>query len=430
MLARLLFLLGGAAAIAVRNGATVRAGGARMVAAAPVASPLVNDGKAPMLSGLQGKALLVEPSDVPTKAEVRRAVPDHCFKPSTVRSLGYLAQSAVCTAAVAATGLLIPLKAVALPLWVAYALVTGTVAMGLWVLAHECGHGAFSENRLLQDAVGYVLHSALLVPYFSWQRSHAVHHSRTNHIYEGETHVPPVIDGREGRETTGGEHELALAAKMGPALHGFYQSFGHLTVGWPLYLLFGMTSGSKYSEGGGVSNHFFPYRPLSRAMWPGRWATRVLQSTAGVAGMLALLAAWGAKAGAASVAALYGGPLLVVNAWLIIYTWLQHTDVDVPHLGSDAFSYMRGAFLTVDRPYPPLVDWLHHRIGTTHVAHHIDCTIPHYHAREATDAIAKRFPKAYLHDPTPVHRALWRVACNCCAVERRDDGRYVFTQPW
>ena len=119
---------------------------------------------------------------------------------------------------------------------------------------------------------------------------------------------------------------------------------------------------------------------------------------------------------------------MVVNMWLIIYTWLQHTDVDVPHLGSDDFSYMRGAFLTIDRPYPKLIDWLHHRIGTTHVAHHIDCTIPHYHAREATDAIALNFPKAYLFEPTPVHRALWRVATECIAVKQRsaDDSRYVF----
>ena len=72
------------------------------------------------------------------------------------------------------------------------------------------------------------------------------------------------------------------------------------------------------------------------------------------------------------------------------------------------FRPRRGAFLTIDRPYPPLIDWLHHRIGTTHVAHHIDCTIPHYHAREATDAIAAAFPKAYLYDPTPIHIALHR----------------------
>lgn len=63
-----------------------------------------------------------------------------------------------------------------------------------------------------------------------------------------------------------------------------------------------------------------------------------------------------------------------------------------------------------------------------HVAHHIDCSIPHYHAREATDAIAAAFPKAYLYEPSPIHVALWRVASNCIAVARRSatDSRYVF----
>jgi len=383
-----------------------------------------------MLSGLQGKAMRIEASDVPSKSMVRSVVPDHCFKRSTRRSLGHLVQSLVCTAACAATAQLIPLKAAAMPLWAAYACVTGTAAMGLWVLAHECGHGAFSDDRVLQDFVGFTLHSALLVPYFSWQRSHAVHHAFTNHIYKGETHVPTVVGGREGIETPGGANEYELARRMGPVMHGVYQLFGHLTVGWPLYLLAGLTGGSAYSAQGGISNHFFPFRPFSRLLWPGKWAVKVLQSTAGVAAALVILGAWVAKCGLATVAAVYGGPLLVVNAWLIIYTWLQHTDVDVPHLGADEFTYMRGAFLTVDRPYPPLVDWLHHRIGTTHVAHHIDCTIPHYHAREATAAIAAAFPKAYLYEPTPIWRALWRIGCHCIAVKRREDGRYAFVQPW
>ena len=342
-----------------------------------------------MLSGLQGQALRVEADDVPSRNEVRAVVPEHCYRRSTLRSLGYLAQSLLCTAACVAVGLRIPLSAAFLPLWLCYAGVTGTVAMGLWVLAHECGHGAFSDNRLLQDAVGYVLHSALLVPYFSWQRSHAMHHAHTNHIYKGETHVPSVIDGREGHETPGGANELALAARMGATVHGAYQLFGHLTIGWPTYLLFGLTSGPKWTEAGGMSNHFWPFRPCSAVMWPGKWASKVLGSTAGVAAALGVLGWWATKAGAGAVMALYGGPLLVINMWLITYTWLQHTDVDVPHLSAEAFSYMRGAFLTIDRPYPPLIDWLHHRIGTTHVAHHIDCTIPHYHAQEATGADRK-----------------------------------------
>jgi len=294
---------------------------------------------------------------------------------------------------------------------------------GHWVVAHECGHGAFSDNRFVQDLVGYVLHSALLVPYFSWQRSHAVHHAHTNHITKGETHVPMVVGARAGIENAGGESELFNARRFGKGPWGMLQLVLHLAIGWPAYLLWGATGGPKY----GTSNHFVPVRPFATALWPGNWAKKVWQSDGGIVLALAGLAWAASKVGAASVFALYGLPLMVTNMWLVGYTWLQHTDVDIPHLTGDAFSYMRGAFLTVDRPYGKVFDWFHHKIGSTHVAHHIDCTIPHYHAREATDAIAKAFPKAYLYDPTPVHKALWRVASNCIAVKQQPaGGRYTW----
>ena len=118
-------------------------------------------------------------------------IPDHCFEISTARSLAHLALSLVLTAIpVALAVAFLPLTWAWAPAWVLYALVTGTAAIGLWVLAHECGHGAFSRNRVLQDTVGFVLHTAMVVPYFSWQRSHAVHHAKTNHLTQGETHVP------------------------------------------------------------------------------------------------------------------------------------------------------------------------------------------------------------------------------------------------
>ncbi|HOT81483.1 MAG TPA: hypothetical protein PKY13_15930, partial [Microthrixaceae bacterium] len=111
-----------------------------------------------------------------------------------------------------------------------------------------------------------------------------------------------------------------------------------------------------------------------------------------------------------------------VNAWLVGYTWLQHTDVDVPHYADDEWSWLLGAFQTIDRPYGRLVDALHHRIGSTHVAHHIDHRIPHYHAARATEAIAAAFPAWYRFDPTPVPVALWRVGRECVAVDRTEDG--------
>ena len=70
--------------------------------------------------------------------------------------------------------------------WNLYAFWMGTVLTGHWVLAHECGHNAFSSSKLINDCVGYVLHQALLVPYFAWQYSHAKHHRRTNNLVDGE----------------------------------------------------------------------------------------------------------------------------------------------------------------------------------------------------------------------------------------------------
>ena len=44
---------------------------------------------------------------------------------------------------------------------------------GIWVLAHEAGHSAFSPQVWVNDAVGWFFHSLLLVPYFSWKYTHA-----------------------------------------------------------------------------------------------------------------------------------------------------------------------------------------------------------------------------------------------------------------
>lgn len=44
-------------------------------------------------------------------------------------------------------------------LWAFYAFFAGLWGTGLWVIAHECGHQAFSESKLVNNTVGWVLHS-------------------------------------------------------------------------------------------------------------------------------------------------------------------------------------------------------------------------------------------------------------------------------
>ena len=141
--------------------------------------------------------------------------------------------------------------------------------------------------------------------------------------------------------------------------------------------------------------------------------------------------AWSLHDGFITVFAIYIAPLLVVNIWLVTYTWLHHTDTDVPHLGSSDFSQLRGAFLSIDRPYGKVIDFLHHKIGSTHAIHHIAPWMPHYHAGEATIALKNAFPKVYLYNQTPILQALWLISTNCIAVTREENsGRYVWKNPW
>ena len=374
-------------------------------------------------SGLKGQALEIKMGDIPSMKEFQSVIPDHCFKPQTITSLAYLLQSIIIQAIVIAIGLTIPFTQRMIPIWILYAFLSGTTAMGFWVIAHECGHGAFSKNRFLETITGYLLHSLLLVPYFSWQRSHAVHHRFTNHITKGETHVPIVIDGNGISEKAGGEKELYFSSKLGKTNYGILQLVLHLIFGWPAYLLSGSTGGLSY----GTSNHFWPRKPFSKTLWPAVWAKKVWISDIGVAAVIIGLIILVIKHGIFPIIVMYVGPLLVVNCWLVIYTWLHHTDSDVPHLSNSEFSFMRGAFLSIDRPYGKIINILHHNIGSSHVVHHVCPTIPHYYATKATLAIKKSFNKAYLYNPDPIHKALWNIACNCIAVKSDiDEGRYIW----
>ena len=52
----------------------------------------------------------------------------------------------------------------------------------LFVIQHDCGHGAFFPTRQANDWVGRVLGAVTLTPYGYWRRTHAAHHATSGNL--------------------------------------------------------------------------------------------------------------------------------------------------------------------------------------------------------------------------------------------------------
>lgn len=369
-------------------------------------------------------AALMKKEDLPTKGEIKASIPAHLFEHSLAKALGNVVRDGMVIALfayLASTFLRVEsMRWIDVFGWAMYGFFQGTAMTGWWVLAHECGHGGFTQYTWLNDFVGWVLHSGLMVPYFSWQYSHAKHHSKTNHLMDGETHNPnsktDVLDAGY----------VKLASWIGEDAFAGVQLFTHLIVGWPIYLLANATGARRLYNGkpipeGATLDHFRP----SSLLFPPAWKFRIFLSSVGIAIALGVIAASTMTFGARAVALYYWGPYLVTNGWLVLYTWLQHTSENVPHFGDDEWTWVRGALSTIDRPYAELFhffDWMHHHIGSTHVCHHLFSYLPCYNAVEAT-AHLKAFlaPKGlYNYDGRSTVAAMWDTARTCHYVDGVD----------
>ena len=52
----------------------------------------------------------------------------------------------------------------------------------LFMVQHDCGHGAFFRRRRMNDWVGRVIGVFTLTPYDAWRRSHSIHHAGAGHL--------------------------------------------------------------------------------------------------------------------------------------------------------------------------------------------------------------------------------------------------------
>lgn len=256
-----------------------------------------------------------------TMKEIHDAIPAHCFKPSIIRSMAYVARDffyfgALVYLAVTYIPMLpsVYLRAAA---WVAYTTVQGFVFTGIWILAHECGHGAFSKNKRLNWTMGLIMHSFLLVPFHSWRLSHSQHHKATGNMEKDTAFVPHTrqswLSGQFGKKAQENMVEFAELAEDSP-IHQLWNMFIHQTFGWPGYLLANLT-GQKYGGAKGAKiSHF--YFGEDSVFFKKHELPLIMLSDFAVAVMIAGLALAGHMFGSWNVILLWGIPWLWVNNWI------------------------------------------------------------------------------------------------------------------
>ncbi|KAL2052736.1 hypothetical protein ABVK25_006976 [Lepraria finkii] len=342
-----------------------------------------------------------------TVSDIRAAIPAHCLERSTSRSLAYVARDLLYLAVTwLACHKFITSEYIPSPFlrgigWVLYTFLEGCIGTGLWVLAHECGHGAFSPSKTVNDTVGFFCHTALLVPYFAWKITHGMHHAHTGHMQKDMVFVPKTrhqYASKLGKLT----HEISELCEETPIVTAV-TLIGQQLLGWILYITTNVTGTDYYTgrkDGRGIGkksgffggvNHFQPSTPLINQ----KDEKLIVYSDLGLAFMAGLLYYVGANFGWWNLTVWYFIPYLWVNHWLVAITYLQHTDPSLPHYEDGAWNFQRGAAATIDRDLGLIGTYLMHGIISTHVLHHFVSTIPFYHADEASDAIKPVLGKHY-----------------------------------
>ena len=348
-----------------------------------------------------------------TIKDILSAIPTHCYERRLLQSLSYVFRDIFCMVVLGFIANnyihLIPNQFIRFAAWTGYVWCQGLFGTGIWVLAHECGHQAFSDYGSVNDFVGWVLHSYLLVPYFSWKFSHGKHHKATGHLTRDMVFVPKTKEEFLQNRGVKDLDDLLGDSPMYSLLTLIFQQ----TFGWISYLVANV-SGQKYP---GVSflklNHFNPNSLIfdKKDYW------YILLSDLGILLQFFNLYVWYQSFGGFNLLVNYVLPYFLVNHWLVFITYLQHSDPQMPHYEASQWTFARGAAATIDREFGFVGKHIFHDIIETHVLHHYVSRIPFYNAREASEAIKKVMGIHYQHSDENMWVSLWKSARWCQFVD-------------
>lgn len=61
-------------------------------------------------------------------------------------------------------------------------ILAGLLAVRIFIIFHDCGHGSFFESRRANEIVGFITGTLVFTAYFAWRHEHAIHHASSGDL--------------------------------------------------------------------------------------------------------------------------------------------------------------------------------------------------------------------------------------------------------
>ncbi len=234
---------------------------------------------------------------------------------------------------------------------------TAFLLVRLFIVQHDCGHGAFFRSTRAADITGSIIGVLTLTPYHYWKKTHAMHHATSGNLeHRGFGDIDTLtVD------------EYLARSRWGRFKYRVYR---HPAV------LFGV----------GAVLHFFVRHRLPTIV-PREWTRErksVLWTDVGLAAFIVLV---GLLIGFGHFLLLYL-PLMTLSASIGVWLfYVQHQFEPTYWEHDERWAYADAAL--VGSSYyrlPPLLQWATGNIGLHHV-HHLNPRIPNYRLQEALRSV-------------------------------------------
>ena len=235
------------------------------------------------------------------------------------------------------------------------AIPTGMFLIRLFILQHDCGHGAFFKSRRANNTLGFIIGVLTLMPYTYWRKTHAIHHATSGNL---DHRVFGDIDTLTVREY------LALS-KLRRLLYRLYRHPVVLLVIGPAYQF--------------ILKHRYPAdTPRS---WKREWNSVHATNVA----LLLVVATMWLTIGIDRFLMIQLPVTMVSGSIGVFLFYIQHQYEDTYWRYQETWDYydagLKGSSYHV---LPKVFQWFTGNIGLHHI-HHVNSRIPNYYLQRCYD---------------------------------------------